>query len=390
MRKGLKYIFILCLCIILGGIIGFVCSNIDLINNLMVVQIKPLMLIALFLLASFVSTGIHEMMHAIYFILNHMKLRYMSIFVFCLYKSNKHYKFAINISNISLFSGIVIPEIPVINSKGEFKRVQRVYSEALLAAPLLSLLESLLLIITLFLINKTLYTESPELFYFIIFNIFISGIIFISSFAKTESVYGDFSAFRIYRFDDKFAANQIMQYMFFNATWEKDILESKWLIEHVVKHCRYINSDKITMVDVDMLDLLLTLYRMDFVNIDNDLVDLLARIFDSEVLFSLPSYENRNSFFYHLMYFLYSTKKYDKVYLIDKYETNKEKIRFANKNVEEYYENLTKHIIFKEDKFEWLINNIFPNSMHNFLKIFESVQRTEICLINQNGLGETI
>lgn len=390
MKKGLKYVLVLFLFVVFGFFIGVIFSNNDLNTKLTSININPFILIGLFLLAYFLSTAIHEVAHAIYFILNHMKLRYMSVFVFCLYRVNKHYKFKININNITLFGGIVIPEIPIINSNKELRRVQNIYSEALLVAPLISLLESLLLITALFFTNDILYIELPTLFYFIIFNIFISMTIFISSFIKTENVYGDFPAFKNYRFNDKFATIQLLQYMFFNITWKKDILESEWLIEHFTNKCHSLNKNNITMLDIDMIDLLLNLHRMNFASIDNELANCLAGILENDLLFSLPPHENRNVVFYHLLYYFYLTKKFDKIYLLDKYESKKEEINFTNKYVQEYYENLTKHIMFQEDKSEWLINNISPNSTYNFFKNFESVRKVEIQLINQNNLDENL
>ena len=88
MKKVIHYLIFFSVFAIIGGISGVIISKLQ-IDTLLFSKIHVKKTLVLFILSILSSVTLHELAHAIYFLLNKVPLRFVAIFIFffCIIKS---------------------------------------------------------------------------------------------------------------------------------------------------------------------------------------------------------------------------------------------------------------------------------------------------------------
>ena len=384
MKKGLiKYILTLVFSIGIGFGIGKLISflQMDYINRL---NINDAFCIAIaFIIALIVAVTIHEMAHAIYFVIHGIRIRLFAVFFLCFDNCLNKLRIRFYPNKITSLGGLVIPNLPPINNKEMFETVRKIYYKDLLIAPIVSGVLALMSIASLFLGNS-IFNEKGISFStaFLTLFVFTNLMIFFSSFIKTENIFGDFPAYYIYKNNDRIAKLQICQYLFFNDSWEETVDESQWCINEIKRMVNDQDAESLDVIDLQLLDWIIQMDYINKVTIDEKTLNLMTWIIASEDEFlAMPKSENRDVLFYHI---LYSLLKYD--YISD--SDAKMKIDSLSANLlknhpsKDYYTHLSNHIFGESDNGIWLNNNTNPNAAYSFLRIFPAIEYIENQLIN--------
>lgn len=383
MKKVIHYLIFISIFAIIGGISGVIISKLQ-IDTLLFSKIHVKETLILFVLSILSSVALHELAHAVYFLLNKVPLRFVAIFIFFFSRMERKWNVRIRFNNITIMGGIAIPNLPSIKNEREFDRIRKVYSEALLFAPIISFAEAVIFIIlyvVLFLTNAA--NEYMNLSIFSVFCSFIGIIIVFSSFIKTENIYGDFWAYKVLKTDDKMASLQLCQYMFFNTDWKTTVSKSTWLINRLMDYAKKIKITTAELMDLKILDWMIQMEYLGVVKMDKEILEILKDFFLSDnVLFNYPQQEDRDVFYYHMIYKLLESGAYEKSILQEKMNVVSPKL-LAGSPLKEYYTKLTEHL-FGYECSEWLLRNKNPSSSYSLLKEFDAMNEIEEKIILQN------
>ena len=137
-NKSLKKIFKTIGSMLFGAIGGF--GIIMFINNIsknMDVSIFPML--AIMILTFYISITLHELGHFFAFILNGIQIRMLTISIFSFIFDGEKWRLRLNRNNIGV-GGIAVPNLTVISNEEEFKKAQKCYANAIIAAPMVTLL----------------------------------------------------------------------------------------------------------------------------------------------------------------------------------------------------------------------------------------------------------
>ena len=226
-NKSLKKIFKTISSMLFGAIGGF--GIIMFINNIsknMDVSIFPML--AIMILTFYISITLHELGHFFAFILNGIQIRMLSISIFSFIFDGEKWRLRLNRNNIGV-GGIAVPNLTVISNEEEFKKAQKGYANAIIAAPMVTLLLAIIGALLL-LINFLKYRIiNPYLLIFGGTLLLINMFLFFTCFAKSDAVYGDFSAYSLYKNDDFFAALMMYQYAMFSIDYENTRINNSYL-----------------------------------------------------------------------------------------------------------------------------------------------------------------
>jgi hypothetical protein len=387
MKKVIHYLIFFSVFAIIGGISGVIISKLQ-IDTLLFSKIHVKKTLVLFILSILSSVTLHELAHAIYFLLNKVPLRFVAIFIFFFCKTERKWTVRIRFNNITIMGGIAIPNLPSINNEREFDRIRKIYSEALLFAPVISFAEAVIFIIlyVVLFLTKTV-NEYVNLSIFSVFCSFIGIIIVFSSFIKTENIYGDFWAYKVLKTDDKMASLQLCQYMFFNTDWKMTVSKSTWLIKKLMDYAKEIKVTTTELIDLKILDWIIQMEYLGVVKPDKEILEILKEFFLSDNVFSnYPPQEDRDVFYFHMIYKLLGSGVYEKSILQEKMNVVSSKL-LAGSPSKEYYTKLTEHL-FGYECSEWLLRNKNPNSTYSLLKEFEAIHEIEEKIILQNTMGK--
>jgi hypothetical protein len=162
----------------------------------------------------FLFVLVHEMAHALAFIIQGINIRAIYLVFFVIYKDTKwHIK--ISTSLLKLMGGLVFPDIHTIHDQNTYQKVLKALRISLLAAPITSWLW-LLFIIFIWQTSLAGMIQN-ELFYMMIFTIVWTLIYSVTFFVKTEVALGDIKAFIELKKTSHFQVIQILQITKFSS-----------------------------------------------------------------------------------------------------------------------------------------------------------------------------
>ncbi len=383
MKKFCRYIFVLGICILFGIGIGTFVTEFEM-DKLFELRINYAAIIGLFALSMLFSTTLHELSHAFYFWINKIPLRFIAVFLFCFYKDDKRWKFLFYPNKITLAGGIVIPDLPAINSEGQFEKIRKIYSRALLFAPIISFVEAIAAMVAYaVLLFSGLSAKYIYISVFLVFCIFIGLTMFVSSFLKTENLYGDFPAYKLYKENDKRTLLQLAQYLMFANDWKQKIMDSGWLVNEIFKYAKKTNAEPKDSTNLGMLDWVIQLEYLGVFELDDEINGILRSMFEEDkILSEYPQSEERDIFYFHMVYRLLKDGQVEKRVLQEVMNRSSEKL-LKGMPSKEYYSKLTKHLLYGCDDADWLNKNMNPSSSFTLLGLFEPVREVERRIIQQ-------
>ncbi len=385
MKKLISYLIFIILCIAIGGGLGVIISNYK-IDYLFTLDIAPIVFLTLLIVAFLFSVALHEFAHALYFVVHKVPLRFMGIFIFSFLKKDNKCFFSICLNKITVLGGIAIPSLPAIESESDFLKLRKIYSRALLFAPIVSLAEAIICFILYVSLSKYNMACSDMIYIFLVLSSFMGLSIFFSSFIKTETIYGDFPAYKAYKNCSALAALQLCQYMSFSEDWKNTLLKSTWLIEHLKTQLKAKQYNEYKLLDLKILDWLIQLDYLNILTLNSDMFKILKDIFNTDYILLLPVGEDRDIFYFHMIYVLNKYRAIEQADLQRNY-SQMESILLVKHPSKEYYIKLTKHLLFNQNYSEWLNKNINPNTTYNLLRVFESVELIEKNIIGSRAIS---
>lgn len=384
MKKFCQYILVLVISILCGIGIGTFMIEFE-IDKLFEHRIDYATIIGLFVLAMLFSVTLHELSHAFYFWINKVPLRFVAIFLFGFYKDDKKWKFIFYPNKITLAGGIAIPDLPAVNNESQFKRIRKVYSRALLFAPIISFVEAIVALVAYAtLLFSELITKYTNASVFLVFCIFIGFTIFFSSFLKAENIYGDFPAYKLYKENDKKTILQLGEYLIFANNWKQKIMDSDWLVDEILKYARRANAEPGDSTNLGMLDWVIQMEYLGVFELDDEINETLKLMFEeNKILSEYPQSEEQDIFYFHMIYKLLKDGQVEKCVLQERMNQSSKKL-LKGMPSNEYYTRLTKHLLYDCDYTEWLNKNMNPSSSFTLFGLFEPIKEIERRIIQQN------
>ncbi|MSS44241.1 hypothetical protein FYJ27_11045 [Anaerosalibacter bizertensis] len=378
-NKSLKKIFKTIGSMLFGAIGGF--GIIMFINNIsknMDVSIFPML--AIMILTFYISITLHELGHFFAFILNGIQIRMLTISIFSFIFDGEKWRLRLNRNNIGV-GGIAVPNLTVISNEEEFKKAQKGYANAIIAAPMVTLLLAIIGALLL-LINFLKYRIiNPYLLIFGGTLLLINMFLFFTCFAKSEAVYGDFSAYSLYKNDDFFAALMMYQYAMFSIDYENTRINNNYLKEILLRGFEERAKDRKT-------DLFTVSCATTF--IDEYLIGIMDELPKSIVYYIDYYYENKNQIIekqeteqhrlllLHIAYYFEKEGEHEKA--VDIYDSF---IKTLSKSpVFDYWKIQGEQIIFKKDNSKYLLDkkNIKPSSIYSVFKQLDGLYHDELIL----------
>jgi hypothetical protein len=189
----------------------------------------------LFLIGTFyITLTIHELGHLISFKIQgvHIRALYLTMFVF--YKKQQKWRFLIRPKLWVLFGGLVVPDIGLIHDDESYIKLRKQFSIALICAPFATIFFAIVTFV--FLLLSVFVFQSSILigfmFVFTVFTLIWSLLYYMTFNLHTQSLYGDFVAYRLIKEDDLFALSQMTQYTMFSSL--DDPKTSDFLFEKMI------------------------------------------------------------------------------------------------------------------------------------------------------------
>lgn len=362
----------------MGGILSFLPET--------YFEISPFAVIGIACLSHMFSVIIHEISHAIAFILQGVKVRTIIIGPFAFINKGK-WTSKYNYNKILKTGGMVVPVIPIINNEDDFLSLKNKYSRAILVAPLISLSIGFLSIIYVILILINKLTISSYLFVFLLWMFLINLIINLSSLIKTSSVYGDYPAANQMKNNYFFAAQQIYSYMYFMENSIECRKKSVWLVNYISKELETLIQHKDCKLNETIyLEAVNTIIMEDLIGFrKNILIEDLCNYYTYNIstLTEHEKSETHKVLFIHILYWL--TTKND--CYIRKYVDLCNNL-FESKEIQNYYNKQIDLIINGNKNNKDLLNtrNIKSTALYSLYRIFEGFYFDELQL-NQKYLS---
>ena len=182
-------------------------------------------------LVYFLAVAVHEAGHFSGFEKNGIRMRAIFVTVFLLIRESDGWKLKVRPNSVTLLGGVAIPDLPVVKDRKHFERLQRVYAKAILDGPIASVLfcfAVLLLTVPLFFLPAD-GTVQRILSAVILSVIVITVFLLVGCMMKTETVIGDFPAYRLCKNDPSFVAMQLYQYAAFSSDPDHVRRENRFL-----------------------------------------------------------------------------------------------------------------------------------------------------------------
>lgn len=198
------------------------------------IKVVPFYLYPIILILSFyITLIIHELAHLVAFKIQGVKIRALYLTMFVFYKKQNHIRFTIRPKLWVLFGGLVVPDIEQVHDEESFFKLRKKFSIALIAAPIATIIFGLLIIIIF--IMMILFSYNFDLigvtFIFTLFSLLWSFLYYMTFNLHTESLYGDFVAYRNIKSDDLFALSQMIQYTMFSSS--DDVKTNDFLFDKI-------------------------------------------------------------------------------------------------------------------------------------------------------------
>jgi len=229
-----KILFWLCLMVI-AFIIGYFHSQLIYLGIMekwgFAVRKVPFYAYFLLLILSFyITLIIHEITHFLSFLFFGIRLRALYLTMFVFVKINHRWTFKIKPKLWVLFGGLVVPDLPKIHNQTEYDKMRRIFAKSLITAPIATIIFAIFVIL---LTSYNILFGSNSvwigyLFIYSIFNTIWSMVYYLTFGLHTETLYGDFVAYKNMKKDDGFALSQIVQYQMFSS--EEDLKTDTYLL----------------------------------------------------------------------------------------------------------------------------------------------------------------
>lgn len=169
----------------------------------------------------FTTLALHELTHFISFILSGYKNEMIIILFLVFYKIDNKWKFKVDFKLLLLGGGIVFVDLGDVDNEEDFKKAVKATRTSLLAAPLFTLISGILyLVITLLFFHKNGFMVPTSIYVFL-----FSMLYTYASAKETESIFGDFKAYKKLEDDVHFQNIIVSQYA--NNFYDEKFLEMK-------------------------------------------------------------------------------------------------------------------------------------------------------------------
>lgn len=181
-------------------------------------------------IAFYVTLTLHELGHFIAFAVQKVKLRAIYLTMFVFYKTHKGWRFKIMPKLWVLFGGLVVPDLDLIEDEETYKSISNKFAISLIAAPIVTI--SFMIITNILFISSLIWSNQYGWIGFIsVFNMFTTmlSILYIYTFKlHTQSIFGDFVAYKKIKEDPLFRYIQLSQYVGFRLDQDHTFSEFLW------------------------------------------------------------------------------------------------------------------------------------------------------------------
>lgn len=334
--------------VLLASLGAFIAMTIDRIHKTHPIYFSGsfFIVIAIIILAIWISVFLHEIAHAIGYMLKKYKIRMINVFPFVVIKEKQriNIKFAFNL--ILGIGGIVIPELPNINDIKQIDNIKRTIRFSLIIGPICSLMYGLLSILLLFQLDSTPITIQKYGFPFLFTNVLVSTYITITSLFCLGGVAGDYAGFMLFKKNRLFAINQIYNdYLLQNSDIKSYFRNKKIIFNEMIDVCKDEKYDNLSYTMFDFL-----FYEW-IINNENDKNDFLNDYIDNLIKKDFSFFSNKLKFesfsrlFCHII--IYMCLYYD--YNIAKKYWEKNKKDISKSSVAKYYYNQCESIFYSKE-----------------------------------------
>ncbi len=168
-------------------------------------------------LTFYVTLTLHELGHFIAFAVQKVKLRAIYLTMFVFYKTQRGWKFRIMPKLWVLFGGLVVPDLDLIDNDEAYESIANKFAKSLIAAPIVTI--CFMILTNILFISSLIWSNQYGWIGFIsVFNMFTTmlSVLYIYTFKlHTQSIYGDFVAYKKIKEDPLFRYIQLSQYVGF-------------------------------------------------------------------------------------------------------------------------------------------------------------------------------
>ncbi|MCF7932196.1 MAG: site-2 protease family protein [Acholeplasmataceae bacterium] len=206
------------------------------------------------LLAFYITLTVHELTHLFAFKVQGVGIRALYLTVFVFHKTDKGWRLTVNPKLWILFGGLVVPDLPPIESDEDYKRLTQTFAKALIAAPIATITFAFLIIVGF--IVSVLIPASPIVIgimaHTAIIVTLLSTLYTFTFFLSNQTFYGDVVAYKKIKTDEAFTMAQISQYLMFSSA---DVTKTEdYLWSLIITYLRE-NKIKNTLFDALILSL---------------------------------------------------------------------------------------------------------------------------------------
>jgi hypothetical protein len=339
----------------------------------------------IFLSVYFLAVAAHETGHFIGFVINGIEMRALFITSFLFIKDSGRWKLKFRPNNITLLGGIAIPDLKTVKDREDFERQRKAYAQAILAGPIASVLLCLMILllsVPLILLLHDRYVLSA----FFIASLSITVItifLLVTCIVKTETVIGDFPAYRLCRDNPSFVAMQLYQYAIFSSDPDRVRRENIYLKDLILDDLKRKHQKRdFSIFTLNAVDIFLAEY---LVGITGELPDVTEEFIRSLLLSpvvrgKISASEVGTILWFHIVRLL-NQREETRESALEEYQFLAENINLKNpvnqylKKQAEHFLGLADHSAFLRDK-----RNIRVSSVHGIWKNFEGYYVDELRL----------
>jgi len=322
----------------------------------------------LLILSFYITLIMHEMAHFLAFLFLGIRLRALYLTMFVFVKINHRWTFKIKPKLWVLFGGLVVPDLPKIHNLKEYENIRKIFRKSLIAAPMATI-SFAIFIVFLASFNILFGANTVWIGYLFIYSIFntIWSIVYYLTFGlHTETLYGDFVAYKNMKKDDGFALSQIVQYQMFSSI--EDLKTDRYLLsmlEEKIKETQLNFSLFHQMLTIQYLEGLLILER----KASHEIIDKIHHYSKR-----MPIRDEHSLILAHqIVLFFYQHREIEKAYEMLANIDKKTKHSKMLEKMRMYYHNKTEHVTHINDHQTFLEDdeNIYIGQMWIFDAIID-------------------
>lgn len=156
----------------------------------------------------FLTLSLHEFTHLFAFLFRGIKSKAIFLLCFVFYKSERGWRLSYNPSLFLLGGGLVIPDVGLIENEVDKKRYQNAFAFSLIAAPIMTVVSSLVL----FILTILFFYDHPWVVVSNTYVLLFSSLYTYASTFETQTIYGDFKAYKRVKTDKDFSLLILSEY----------------------------------------------------------------------------------------------------------------------------------------------------------------------------------